>query len=120
MPLFVEPFAGEIDEVLDALILERVFSGRAADFATWQGLDTDAARLLWEASTERIKLSGFAEAFFRRVAERLGHAMLLRKGDLHQLVDFVDPRSIPTEVSETLDLLQGLFDAAIPASVSSA
>ena len=114
LPLFVEPFASEIDEVLDALILERVFSDRAGDFATWQGLDADAARLLWEASTERIKLSDFAETFFRRVAERLGHAMLLRKGDLHQLVDFVDPRSIPAEVSETLDLLEALFDAAKP------
>ena len=114
LPLFVEPFTSEFDEVLDALILERVFSGRASDFATWQGLDVDAARLLWEARTERIKLSDFAEAFFRRVAERLGHAMLLRKGDLHQLVNFVDPQSIPAEVSETLDLLKALFDAAKP------
>ena len=113
-PLFVEQFAIEFDEVLDALILERVFSGRAPDFATWRGLDVEAARLLWNASTERIKLSSFAEAFFRQVAERLGHAMLLRKGDLHQLVDFVDPRSIPTEVSEKLDLLKTLFDAAKP------
>ena len=114
LPLFVELFASESDEVLDALILERVFSGRASDFATWQGLDVDAARLLWEARTERIKLSDFAEAFFRRVAERLGHAMLLRKGDLHQLVKLVDPQSISGEVSETLDLLKALFDAAKP------
>ena len=114
LPLFVAPFTSEFDEVLDALILERVFAGRASDFATWQGLDVEAARLLWEASTERIKLSDFAEAFFRRVAERLGHAMLLRKGDLHQLVNFVDPQSIPAEVSETLDLLKALFDAAKP------
>ena len=114
LPLFAEPFTSEFDEVLDALILERVFSGRASDFATWQGLDVEAARLLWEASTERIKLSDFAETFFRRVAERLGHAMLLRKGDLHQLVNFIDPSSISTEVSETLDLLKVLFDAAKP------
>ena len=114
LPLFAEPFASEIDDVLDALIMERVFSGRASDFATWQGLDVEAARLLWEASTERIKLSDFAETFFRRVAERRGHAMLLRKGDLHQLVNFVDPQSIPAEVSETLDLLKALFDAAKP------
>ena len=79
-----------------------------------RGLDVEAARLLWEASTERIKLSDFAEAFFRRVAERLGHAMLLRKGDLHQLVHLVDPQSISGEVSETLDLLKALFDAAKP------
>ena len=112
LPLFVELFASEFDDVLDALILERVFSGRASDFATWQGLDVEAARLLWEASTERIKLSDFAEAFFRQVAERLDHAMLLRKGDLHQLVNLVDPQSISGEVSETLDLLKALFDAA--------
>ena len=114
LPLFVEQLAIEFDEVLDGLILERVFSGRASDFATWRGLDVEAARLLWDASTERIKLSNFAEEFFRQVAERLGHAMLLRKGDLHQLVDFVDPRSISTEVSEKLDLLKTLFDAANP------
>ena len=114
LPLFAEPFTSEFDEVLDALILERVFSGRASDFATWQGLDAEAARLLWEARTERIKLSDFAEAFFRRVAERLDYAMLLRKGDLHQLVNFVDPQSIPAEVSETLDLLKAFFDAAKP------
>ena len=114
LPLFAEPFASEIDDVLDALILERVFSGRASDFATWQGLDVEAARLLWEASTERIKLSDFSETFFRRVAERRGHAMLPRKGDLHQLVNLVDPQSISGEVSETLDLLKALFDAAKP------
>ena len=114
LPLFVEQLAIEFDEVLDGLILERVFSGRAPDFATWRGLDVEAARLLWNASTERIKLSNFAEAFFRQVADRLGHAMLLRKGDLYQLVDFVDPLSIPTEVSEKLDLLKTLFDAAKP------
>ena len=114
LPPFAEPFATEIDDVLDALILERVFSGRASDFATWQGLDVEAARLLWEASTERIKLSDFAETFFRRVAERRGHAMVLRKSDLHHLVNFVDPPSISTEVSETLDLLKVLFDAAKP------
>ena len=40
--------------------------------------------------------------------------MVLRKGDLHQLLNFVDPPSISTEVSETLDLLKVLFDAAKP------
>lgn len=110
MPLFGQ--IPDIDEVLNELILERVFSGRAPDFATWQGLDADAARLLWEARTERLKLSDLAEEFFRRLANRLDHAMLLRKGELHQLVDFVDPGVIPEEVSEKLDLLESLFSAA--------
>ena len=113
MPLFGQ-FENEIDDVLDALILERVFSGRTRDFATWQGLDADAARLVWESSTKDVKLSDFAEEFFRRLADRLGHAMLLRKGELHRLVGFVVPGSIPEEVSEKLDLLTTLFAAANP------
>jgi ABC-type multidrug transport system ATPase subunit len=113
MPLF-NKFQPEIDEVLDGLILERVFAGRASDFATWKGLDVAAAHLFWEAKTERIKLSDFAEEFFRRLADRLGHAMLLRKGELHRLIDFVDPKALPEEVSEKLDLLESLFRDAVP------
>ena len=104
----------ETAEVLDELIQERVFPGRATDFETWQGLDDDAARLLWEAATAQVKLSDFAEEFFRRLAERLNHAMLLRKGELHRLLDFVDPAAIPDEVSRKLDLLAALFDSARP------
>ena len=81
--------AREADEALDALILERVFPDRARDFATWQGLDADAARLVWESSTGAVKLSDFAEEFFRRLADRLGRPMLLRKGELHR------PRASP-------------------------
>ena len=104
----------ETAEVLDELIQERVFPGRAADFATWQGLDADGARLVWEAATTQVKLSDFAEELFRRLAERLNHAMLLRKGELHRLIDFVEPAAIPEEVSRKLDLLAALFDSARP------
>ena len=107
-------FRKETAEVLDELIRERVFPGREGDFATWQGLDPEASRLLWEASTARLKLSDFAEEFFRRLAERLNHAMLLRKGELHRLIDFVDPAAIPEEISRKLDLLAALFDSARP------
>ena len=107
-------FRKEMGEVVDELIQERVFEGRAADFFTWKGLDPDGARLLWEAATAQVKLSDFAEEFFRRLAERLNHAMLLRKGELHQLIDFVDPAAIPEEVSRKLDLLAALFDSAKP------
>ena len=111
-------FSAEIrdasEELLDALILERVFDGRKQDFDTWKSAGADAARLLWEARTERVKLSDFAEEFFRRLAERLGEAMLLRKGELHRLIRFVDPSSIPAEVGEKLDLLGEIFDHANP------
>lgn len=111
LPLF-DRFRRETDDVLDELILDRVFDGRERDFLTWQGMDPDAARLLWEARTERLKLSDFAEEFFRRLADRLGHAMLLRKRDLHRLVDFMDAEAIPGEVSRKLGLLVALFAGA--------
>ena len=101
-------FSQSADDVLDALIRERVFDSR--EFSTWKRLDADAAQLLWNARTETLKLSDFAEEFFRRLGERLGHPMLLRKGELHRLIRSVEPDSIPSEVGEKLDLLKALFD----------
>lgn len=106
----------QADEALDQLTRERVFAGSEADFLTWRNAGVDAARLIWEARTERVKLSDFAEEFFRRLANRLGHAMLLRKGELHRLLEFVDPASIAPEVRSKLDLLKGIFDGAKPNS----
>ncbi len=112
-PLFA-PSDETVNEVLDELITERVFGGNEEDFATWKRLEPDAARLLWEARTERIKLSDLGEEFFRRLADRTGHAMLLRKGDLYRLVIHVEPSGIAEEVREKLDLLADLFHAAKP------
>ncbi len=109
LPLF-DRYRRETDEVLDELVLDRVFDGRKRDFLTWKGMDPDAARLLWDARTERVKLSDLAEEFFRRLANKLGHAMLLRKRDLNQLLDFMDAEDIAEEVSEKLDMLVDLFD----------
>lgn len=106
------PSDEDLDQVLDELILERVFDNRQRDFYTWKRADSDTSRLLWEARTERIKLSDFAEAFFRRIAQRQGQAMLLRKGELYRLIDLVEVESIPREVSEKLDLLGDLFEGA--------
>jgi len=107
-------FQTEISEVMERLIQERVFRGSVEDFETWRSAPPDAGRLLWEAKTERLKLSDFAEEFFRRLAEKLGHAMLLKKGDLHRLVAFSDPARIPQEVGAKLDRLKVLFDNAKP------
>jgi ABC-type cobalamin/Fe3+-siderophores transport system ATPase subunit len=104
----------EVDEVLDALVLERVFESIEADFQAWKQAPHEAARLVWEATTQRLKLSSFAEEFFRRLAGRMGGSMLLTKGELHRLMAVVDPKTIAAEVSEKLDLLHGLFTAAAP------
>jgi len=99
----------EIQTVLDELVLEAVFGGNKADFDTWKESPSDSARLVWESKTERIKLSTFAEEFFRRLGTKLQRPMLLRKGELHRLVQLVDVKSIPHEVVEKLDALRALL-----------
>ena len=107
-------FRAEIESVLDTVVRERVFGGSERDFITWKGLDADAARLLWEARTERLKVSAVAEAFFEALAERLNRSVLLRKRDFRELVRFVPRDAVPSEVGEKLDLLKGLFDGPEP------
>lgn len=104
-PLYQEVTA----ETLDELILEQTFQGHAKDFETWKGLNSDAARLLWESATKDIKLSNFAEEFFRRISKRLGQVMLLRKSDLYQLVKYSNAELISEEVTEKLDVLYNLL-----------
>lgn len=109
-------FAAEIEQVLSALILERVFNGVSGDFDEYQRSPAGAARLVWEAKTERLKLSDFAEEFFRQLALKIGGPMILTKGELHNLVSQVEVASIPAEVTEKLKLLEGIFRAANPSS----
>lgn len=113
--LFAQQTRTAIDEVIDALVLEQVFEGAQADFEAWQQASPELSRVLWEAKTERRKLSTFAEEFFRRLAERMGGGLLLRKGELHRLVTLVPPEVIPTEVKEKLDLLADVFPTALNA-----
>lgn len=114
--LFAQQTQTAIDEVLSALILDQIFDGIEADFQEWKISPPGAARIVWEAKTERRKLSAFAETFFRQLADRLGGAMLLRKGELHQLIARVSSNSISAEVSEKLDLLTELFPLAADVS----
>ena len=110
-----ELFGGHSDtteEVLSELILERVFSGEQQDYQAWRNAPTDTERLVWQATTDRLKLSDFAEEFFRRLAAKLGSPMLLKKGELHRLVAYSDPKTIAQEVSAKLDLLLELFKNA--------
>lgn len=113
-PQLFDASALEVEEVLDALVLERVFESIEADFQAWKQASSEAARLVWEAKTQRLKLSTLAEEFFRRLAGRVGGSMLLTKGELHRLVALVDPKLVSVEVSEKLDLLLSLFTVAAP------
>lgn len=105
-------YGTEVTSVLAALIEERIFTGRPEALTAWKSADPRFRRVLWEAETRQTKLSDFAEEFFRRLAERTGQTMLLRKGDFHELIPIVPREAIPQEVGEKLDLLKALFDNA--------
>lgn len=111
--LFAQQTQIAIDEVLDDLVLVQVFDGAQADFDVWRQASPDTSRVLWEAKTERRKLSTFAEEFFRGLALRIGGGLLLRKGELHRLVAFVPPEAIAAEVKEKLDRLAELFPTQV-------
>lgn len=102
----------EIQAVLDDTVLEQIFGGIEKDFQSWKPLPPEAARMVWEAKSERLKLSTFAEEFFRRLAVRLGGQMLLKKGELHRMVELVEPKNISAEVGAMLSILENLFNKA--------
>ena len=112
-------FVQDIESVLDELVLAQVFDGIGADFAAWKQGSAELARVVWEAKTERRKLSIFAEEFFRRLAHRVAGQILLTKGELHRLVEHAPAAAISAEVGEKLDLLAALFRRAKPPETAS-
>lgn len=112
-------FREDIEAVLGQLVLERVFDGVETDYQTYRSTPPDVSRLVWEAKTSQLKLSDFAEEFFRRLAIHLGHTMLLKKGELHRLVAYAERSAIPAEVSEKLDLLLEMFRPAMEIDTAS-
>jgi ABC-type multidrug transport system ATPase subunit len=108
MPLF-ENYRPEIDAVLSQLVKERVFASNESDFAVYNTADAATKKLLWEAKTVQLKLSDFAEEFFRRLGSKISDGMLLRKGQLHRLIRSIDPAQVPAEVGEKLALVQAVF-----------
>lgn len=107
--LFAQESHLAIEDVMHALILEQVFDGIEPDLMAWKQAPAELARVVWDAKTERLKLSAFAEEFFRRLATQIRGQMLLTKGELHRLIEMVPTESIPREVKDKLDLLADLF-----------
>lgn len=112
--LFTQQARAAVDESLAETLLECVFDGNQDNFSTWRASPADAARLIWEAQTAHRKLSSIAEEFFRRLAQKLGGSMLLKKGELHGLVPHAElSPAAEAEVRAKLDLLQTLFSNAL-------
>ncbi len=111
--LFSQQGREAVEDELAQTLRDDIFAGSQADYDTWSASPADAARLIWEARTERRKLSAVAEAFFRRLAQMTGTAMLLTKGELHRLIPHAQlTPAAETEIRQKLDALEPLFKRA--------
>ena len=111
--LFTQQAHTAIEDTLADVVSRLVFDNAADDYAEWQKSNAAAARLIWEAKTERRKLSALAEEFFRELANKLNSPMLLKKGEFHQLVPFAElSNGAEAEVCEKLNELNRLFEPA--------
>ena len=107
-------FHGLPHEVLQELLLERVFDGSQVDLENYNRADSSTRKTLWRAQTQNRKLSSFAEEFYRRLATRAAAPMLWRKGELHELVALCEAAELNGEVREKLDALQALLKPVAP------
>ena len=133
-PLLLNIYGSLAREKLNPLIQERIFNGNLRDFDIWNKASPEAQQLLWEEKAKICKLSTLAEEFYRRFAEaasaeeisaeaasteeisveEIKNPMVYRKSTLYRLIRFVEPESIPEEVTEKLDLIQKLLENSSP------
>lgn len=99
----------EAREAMDSTIRRRIFASSASDYSVWAKSDLDARRLIWEAKTATVKLSAFAEEYFRLLAEKTKSPVLLSKGEFYRLVDLMEPESIADEIDEKLNRISVLL-----------
>lgn len=102
-------FSQQIEKTIKELLLKRVFDGSDDDLAAYWSADTQQKNLIWRTATERLKLSDFAEEFFRQIAARTGTSMLLKKARLFELIGHKSMVELNGEVREKLDALQELL-----------
>ena len=95
--------------VLTELLGERIFVENPDDLETYLRADAPTRKALWRAQTQHLKLSAFAEEYFRRIATATATPMLLRKGSLHEMIDMCDPADLNGDVREKLDALLDLL-----------
>ena len=101
-------------KILDKLIQERIFDDNPEDFNIWKETSSKAQRLVWEGKATIHKLSALAEEFYEKLADAIGGPVLYRKGRFYELIDLVEPESIPKEITEKLDLIQDLLENSSP------
>jgi hypothetical protein len=100
-----ELFATTRTSVMNGLLREKVFSEDPEDLQTYLRADEPTRKALWRGRTQYLKLSTFAEEYFRQIARTTATPMLLRKGSLHELIEACDPSELNGDVKEKLDAL---------------
>lgn len=106
-----ELFATSRSEVMTEMLREFVFADEPEDLDAYLRADQPTRNALWRAKTHFVKLSRFAEEYFRRIAVATASPMLLRKGLLHVLVDICDPDEMNGDVKTKLDALEKLLSS---------
>jgi hypothetical protein len=91
------------------MLREFIFTDDPGDLDAYQRADQATRMALWRAKTQFLKLSNFAEEYFRRIARVTATPMLLRKGVLHQLIELCEPEDLNGDVIAKLDALQALI-----------
>jgi ABC-type branched-subunit amino acid transport system ATPase component len=107
-PVVADLFSDQRLATLDQLILAMIFDGSYSDFANYQAANPATQATLWRAQTQTKKLSLFAEAYFRHLANATGGPIMLRKRDLYRLIERCDVNSIDLEVVDKLDAIYRL------------
>lgn len=95
--------------IMTQLMAEMVFVENPEALNEYLRGDATMRRAFWRAQTQYIKLSNFAEMYFRRLGCDTKTPMLLRKGSLHQLIEWCEPSELNGDVVTKLNALQELF-----------
>jgi hypothetical protein len=103
--LFTEATVKVVQDVLDARLLEKVFSGDMEQLEEYK----KASASLQKTLLQNLKMSEFAEGVLEEVARRQKQPVLLRKGEYYLMMEDVIASDVPQEVTEKLDRVAEVF-----------
>ena len=95
--------------IMEPLMAELIFIENPEALNEYLRGDAAMRRAFWRAQTQHLKLSRFAEEYFRRLGRATKTPMLLSKGALHQLIEWCDPAELNGDVEAKLNALIDLL-----------
>ena len=95
--------------IMEPLMAEFIFSENPEALNEYLRGDATMRRAFWRAQKQHLKLSRFAEEYFRRLGRATKTPMLLSKGALHQLIEWCDPAELNGDVEAKLNALIDLL-----------